>query len=163
MPMVTPEKLCLGMACVYSFFGFTLLAEPSFFWGPKSPMSYWTVMDDSGVWFGRTLGLWMAAVTLSPYYAGIPKLALCKVYLPINIVFIALFSYASFGLTTTGPGKNALLPINMWWTQLPIAATFLLMNIMILMPKSKAKAKAKAAVAKSPTRAKSPRLAKKAA
>lgn len=79
MPKVTPDALCLGMAAVYSFFGVTLLVAPALCWGPASPMSYWTVMDDSGIWFGRCVGLWMSAVTLSPYYAGISKLALCKV------------------------------------------------------------------------------------
>lgn len=82
-------------------------------------------------------------------------------YLPINIVLLILFSYAAFGLKTTGPGKNALLPINMWYTQLPIAAIFLLMNCMILVPKGKAGKPA--ASTKTPTRAKSPRLAAKKA
>ena len=50
------DKLCLGMASIYSFFGVTLLINPAFFWGPESKLSYWTVMDDSGVWFGRALG-----------------------------------------------------------------------------------------------------------
>ena len=89
-------------------------------------------MDDSGVFFGRALGVYMTAVTCSPWYAGVSKAALCKIYLPINIVFMILFLNCSFVLTTTGPGKNAVLPINMWWTQLPIAATFLALNLQAL-------------------------------
>ena len=85
-------------------------------------------MDDSGVWFGRTVGLWMTCVTLSPYYAGVSKVVLSKIYLPVNIGLMALFLQAAFKLDTTGPGKNAMFPINMWWTQLPIAALFLLWN-----------------------------------
>ena len=85
-------------------------------------------MDDSGVWFGRTVGLWMTCVTLSPYYAGVSKVVLSKIYLPVNIGLMVLFLQAAFKLDTTGPGKNAMFPINMWWTQLPIAALFLLWN-----------------------------------
>ena len=133
------EKLCFGMACIYSFFGITLTINPALFWGPESPLSYWTVMDDSGVWFGRALGAFMTSVTLAPYYAGLPKAAMCKMYLPANSVFMILFTYAAFFLTTTGPGKNAILPINLSYTQVPIGATFLILNILALMPKSKAK------------------------
>ena len=50
------NHLCLGMCAVYSFFGVTLAISPEFFWGPDSVASYWTAMDESGVWFGRALG-----------------------------------------------------------------------------------------------------------
>ena len=58
----------------------------------------------------------MTCLTCSPYYAGVSKAALCKVYLPMNTIYMVLFIYASFFLKTTGPGKNALLPINLWHT-----------------------------------------------
>ena len=146
------QKLCLGMACVYSFFGVTLTINPAFFWGPESPLSYWTVMDDSGQWFGRALGVTMTAMTCAPFYAGISKPAMCKVYLPMNVIFLLMFIQASFFLTTTGPGKNAILPVNMWHTQLPIGVAFLALNILALMP-----AKAAAKKAATPTRAPSAR------
>ena len=126
------DNLCLGMAAVYSFFGITLAISPSFFWGPNSKFCYWTQMDESGEWFGRTLGLWMTAVTLSPWYAGVSKKALAKVYMPINVVFMYFFYQASFVLSTTGPAPQNILPVNMWWTQLPIAAAFLGMNYLAL-------------------------------
>ena len=156
MVKVTANALCIGMAAVYSFFGATLFVAPKTCWGPDSPLSYWTVMDDSGVWFGRCVGLWMTAITLSPWYAGISKSSLCKVYLPTNTALMGLFLQAAFTLKTTGPGKNALLPFNMWYTQLPIAALFLIMNIMVVMPKGKAKAVAKTPTRSTPTRSKSP-------
>jgi hypothetical protein len=87
-------------------------------------------MDDSGVWFGRCVGVWMTGVTLSPWTVGMNKLQLSKIYLPINAALMGLFIHASFFLDTTGPGKNAALPINMWYTQLPIAAAFLGMNLL---------------------------------
>ena len=110
--MITADALCLGMAAVYSFFGLTLLAAPSFFWGPSSKLCYWTVMDESGIWFGRCVGLWMAAITLSPYYAGISKSALVKMYLPVNIGLLGLFLQAAFVLKTTvpPPGIQELTP-----------------------------------------------------
>ena len=57
------------------------------------------------------------------------KVTLSKIYLPVNIGLMALFLQAAFALDTTGPGANALFPINMWYTQLPIAALFLLWNL----------------------------------
>ena len=55
--MTHTDNLCLGMAAVYSFFGITLAVAPKLCWGPESPLSYWTEMDESGVWFGRALGV----------------------------------------------------------------------------------------------------------
>ena len=136
------NHLCLGMCAVYSFFGVTLAISPEFFWGPDSVASYWTAMDESGVWFGRALGFFMTAITSSPYWAGMPKDVLAKVYLPCNAYFAALFLQASFLLKSTGPAPQNLLPFNMWWTQLPIAAAFLVMNVIAVGEKpSKAKRK----------------------
>ena len=72
----------------------------------------------------------MTAVTLSPWTVGMNKVTLAKMYLPINCLLMGLFAQAAFTLETSGPGKNAALPINMWWTQLPIAAAFLGMNFL---------------------------------
>ena len=123
------DKLCLGMAMVYSFFGITLFLAPATFWGPDSPLSYWTAMDESGIWFRRTLGVCMTATTTSPWTAGVPKSALAKLYLVPNVLMLLLFIQAAFYLDTTGPGVNAMLPVNMWWTQLPIAAGLLVLNL----------------------------------
>ena len=48
-----------------------------------------------------------------------------------------MFVQASFFLDTTGPGVNALLPLNMWWSQLPIGVLFLLMSVMVVTSTSK--------------------------
>jgi hypothetical protein len=89
-----------------------------------------TIIHPTGVWFGRALGMLMTAVTSSPYWAGMDKKVLSKVYLPVNVFFMLLFLQASFVLEKTGPveGQN-LLPFNMWWTQLPIAALLLFKNV----------------------------------
>ena len=55
--MTHADNLCLGMAAVYSFFGVTLAVAPKLCWGPESPLSYWTEMDESGIWFGRCVGI----------------------------------------------------------------------------------------------------------
>lgn len=47
--MAFAEHLCFGMAFVYSFFGVTLAISPYTFWGPESPLCYWTVMDEVGL------------------------------------------------------------------------------------------------------------------
>ena len=121
----------------FSFSFFLLLSlSPSFSSPPVSPIIFnvidFTVMDASGVWFARAVGLWMVSVTLSPWTVGVNKVKLAKVYLPINLGLMGLFAQAAFSLDTTGPGKNAVLPINMWYTQLPIAAAFLGMNFLAL-------------------------------
>ena len=42
--MGSVDTLCVGM-CVYAFFGITLALSPRDFWGPESPLCYWTEMD----------------------------------------------------------------------------------------------------------------------
>ena len=58
---------CWAMALVYSVtFGSTLIIAPKFFWGPDSMFCYWEVNDESGVMFGRILGILMCSVYLAP-------------------------------------------------------------------------------------------------
>ena len=60
-------------------------------------------------------------------------------YLAINLLFLPLFLWAYFPLgawptlTTTGPGPNALLPVNLWGVQLCIHIPVLLANLAIVM------------------------------
>eukprot|EP00948_MAST-09A_sp_MAST-9A-sp1_P001731 g1731.t1 len=134
------NMLINGMAGVYSFFGLTLAVAPRQFWGPESPMAYWTVMDESGEWFARAAGVWMTCVTLSPWLFGISKTNLAKLYLPVNLIFTGLFAQAAFMMKVTGPGKNAMLPdLNLWWTQVPISVVFLLLNLAAVSEGEKAK------------------------
>jgi hypothetical protein len=139
--MTATDKLCLGMAMVYSFFGITLAISFRDFWGPNSPgFTYWTVGDDAAQWFGRALGIWMTTATTSPYWAGMPKDVLVKMYLPMNILFLGMFIQASFFLDTSGPAPTNYLPFNMWWTQLPIAVAFLYLNFLAVGEGKKSKA-----------------------
>ena len=45
---------------------------------------------------------------------------------------MGMFIEASFFLETTKNPPSNILPVNMWWTQLPIAAFFLFANVMAL-------------------------------
>ena len=45
---------------------------------------------------------------------------------------MGMFIQASFFLETTKNPPSNILPVNMWWTQLPIAAFFLFANVMAL-------------------------------
>ena len=98
--MGSVDTLCVGM-CVYAFFGITLALSPRDFWGPESPLCYWTEMDASGQWFGRGLGIFMFSVVLSPWTAGADKDTLAKIYLIPNLVFTLLFVQASFFMAET--------------------------------------------------------------
>ena len=128
------DALCAGMCGVYSFFGVTLAISMRDFWGPNSPgFSYWNVADASGQWFARAMGILMAAVTTSPYWAGVDKHALKKVYLVVNMLWLPMFVEAAFySGKATAPPKTNVLPINMWITQLPVAGMLLLANLMSL-------------------------------
>jgi hypothetical protein len=131
--MAASDTLCILMAAVYAGFGITLAIAPDVFFGPESPLSYWTTMGPDGVWFGRAAGVWMTFVTTSPYWAGIPKDALCKVYLPINLIVAGLIAQAAFLMDNTGPGKNALLPtLNLWVPQVAISVAILLLNLAVV-------------------------------
>jgi len=135
------NALCLGMACVYSFFGITLAISMRDFWGPNSPgATYWNVADASGQWFARATGIWMTAVTTSPYWAGVDKHALKKVYLPLNLLLMPMFIQCAFYMgKDTAPPKTNILPINMWITQVPVGGLLLISNL-LAMRESAAKA-----------------------
>ena len=57
--------ICLTRVYVVTF-GSTLMIAPKFFWGPDSIFCYWEVNDESGVFFGRILGILMCCVYLAP-------------------------------------------------------------------------------------------------
>jgi hypothetical protein len=131
--MAASDTLCILMVVVSGGFGITLAIGADVFYGPESPLSYWTTMGPDGVWFGRAAGVWMTFVTTSPYWAGIPKDALCKVYLPINLIVAGLIAQAAFLMDNTGPGKNALLPtLNLWVPQVAISVAILLLNLAVV-------------------------------
>lgn len=124
---------CWAMALVYSVtFGSTLIIAPKFFWGPDSMFCYWEVNDESGVMFGRILGILMCSVYLAPLYAGLEYSKLAKLALPANIFYLSYFAKAAFFMEDIGPGHNALLPINLWVFQIPLGVLFLCWNIKVL-------------------------------
>ena len=44
-----------------------------------------------------------------------------------HLTSLPLFLYAAFGLDISGPGDKALLPLNLWYTQIPIAVALILL------------------------------------
>lgn len=87
---------------------------------------------DAGNFFGRALGIWMFAATTSPWTIGMDKNMLAKLYLPINLYITPLFAYCAFAMDTTGPGANALIPLNLWIPQIAISAVLLVLNILVV-------------------------------
>merc|ERR1711871_1038910 len=124
---------CFLMCAVYTMFGVTLAVGVNSFWGENSPgFAYWNKCDEACEWFARAVGIWMAVVTTSPYWAGMPKDVLCKVYWPINFALMLHFCEAAFILKAAQPPPTNVLKFSMWYTQLPIAALLLLVNSLAL-------------------------------
>ena len=130
---LTPETFCQAMTVVYGGFGVflgTLGVDTCF--GPNSPVAYFTECGDCGVWFARMLGATMTLLMSSPMWAGVSAAALSKALLPLNVYFLGQFIYAAAFLPTTKDSKNAVLPFNLWWTQVAIGAALLVANKMVL-------------------------------
>ena len=136
MAVVTPDTFCLLMAAVYGGFGVTLYANANFFFGPDSIVSYFEESCFQGQFFGRALGLMFTSVVLGPYVFGIEPAALCKQYLMWNSLSMIFFVQGAMR-DDTGPGVNALLPINLWITQVAIGLGFLVLNILVVKDLSK--------------------------
>ena len=129
---LNPETVCLLMMAVYGFFGITLAIAPAFFFGPDSIIAYWTFTPDtSGTFFGKALGIWMTAITTSPWVCGVDKGSLAKVYMIWNIFSLPLFIQCAMR-DDTGPGANALLPVNLWMPQVLIGAGFIVFNYLAI-------------------------------
>jgi hypothetical protein len=130
---LTPETFCTMMTVVYGGFGVflgTLGVDVCF--GPNSPVSYFTECGDCGVWFARMLGATMTLLFSSPMWAGVSAAALAKAMLPLNVYYLINFIYAAAFCETTKDSKNAVLPFNLWWTQVAIGAGLLVANKMVI-------------------------------
>jgi hypothetical protein len=126
------EKLCKAMAIFYGSFGIMLLLAPDFFLGPKSYLCFWTSMDESGKWFARASGAQsLAFIVYGPYYGGLSKDALVKVFLPMNIVAFVLMLQGAFS-TASIYSKNSFAKISLWKLILPFAAAILALNLLAL-------------------------------
>jgi len=126
------EKLCKAMAIFYGSFGIMLLLAPDFFLGPKSYLCFWTSMDESGKWFARASGAQsLAFIVYGPYYGGLSKDALVKVFLPMNIVAFLLMLQGAFSPASIY-SKNSFAKISLWKLILPFAAAILALNLLAL-------------------------------
>ena len=134
MAPVTPKTFCIMMAAVYGFFGVTLFAAPNFFWGPDSivKMCYFESTCYQGSFFGHALGLFMTSTVLGPFVFGIDPEALCKQYLMWNVLSVPFFVQGAFFEDDSGPCPDSLLPVNLWISQVGIAAVFIILNILVV-------------------------------
>jgi hypothetical protein len=99
-------------AALYGFFGITLVAAPKLFFGPGSPVAYWTVWDDLSLFTARSLGFGLLAIAGMGFYY-MSKDAFCKQMTFFNLVNIAIFIEPAFG-----SGKSSVDA--MWEIQLVI-------------------------------------------
>jgi len=132
MAVMSPETFCLLMAALYGGFGITMYANLTFFYGPDSIISYFTVQCEEGKFFGRVAGLLFIILTTSPYMFGADCAILCKQYLIWNVLSLLFFYQAAFSMEDTGPGANALLPFNLWLPQGAIGLSFAVLNALVV-------------------------------
>ena len=131
-PPNSADLFCKAMATVYGGFGVFLATIPETSFGGDSPVSYWTSFGEAGIWFARFLGIIMVSIYTAPFWGDMPAAALAKATLPINILALPMFYMAAAKIPTASGAKNAILPFNLWWTQLPIAIGLLALNVMAL-------------------------------
>lgn len=132
MAIIEPKTFCMLMAAVYGFFGVTLYGNANFFWGPESMFAYFEESCFQGQFFGRALGLMFMSVVLGPFIFGIDPAALCKQYLLWNSLSMVFFVQGAFMRDDTGPGVNAMLPLNLWIPQVAIGVVFLILNVLVV-------------------------------
>jgi len=125
-------RFCHAYAAVYVMFGVTLLTAPDFCWGPNSKFAYFTTFGACGETFARMAGALISVLCLSPHFAGMSYKTLTKILLPWNLVALPMFVKTALFLTSTGPGANALLPINLFVPQVFIQLFFLAWNVNLL-------------------------------
>jgi hypothetical protein len=92
---LTPvDALAVGytrfVAAMFSGFGICLLSMPSLFFGPPSPVAYWTEWSELDHLTGRSFGASLLAVCALGYYY-MPTADLCKQLTIFNIAFLGLF------------------------------------------------------------------------
>ena len=131
--MISAKTFCTAMAAVYGSFGLTMFPGVNFFYGPESPIAYFTETSEFQTFFGRNVGLLFIMVVLGPFVFGVPYEAACKQYLVWNILSLPLIVQAAFYLETSGPGVNAVLPVNMWVPQVAIGVVMLVLNVLVVM------------------------------
>ena len=101
------------MAAVYGGFGITMFPMVNFFYGPESPLAYFTETSEFQTFFAPS---WTPLYHnhARPFAFGVPYEAACKQYLVWNVLSLPMFVQAAYYLETSGPGANAVLPVNMW-------------------------------------------------
>ena len=74
----------------------------------------------------------MTSTVLGPFVFGIDPEALCKQYLMWNILSVPFFVQGAFFEDDSGPCPDSLLPVNLWISQVGIAAVFIILNILVV-------------------------------
>merc|ERR1719389_699645 len=79
-------------------------------------------MDESGKWLARASGAQsLAFIVYGPYYGGLSKDALVKVFLPMNIVAFLLMLQGAFSKASIY-SKSSFAKYSLWKLILPAAA-----------------------------------------
>ena len=73
-----------------------------------------------------------ASTVLGPFVFGIDPSALCKPYLMWNVLSVPFFVQGAFFEDDSGPCPDSLLPVNLWISQVGIAAVFIILNILVV-------------------------------
>ena len=74
-------------AALYGFFGISLVAAPKLFFGPGSPVAFWSDWDDLSLFTARSLGFALLAIAGMGFYY-MEKNAFCKQMTFFNLVNI---------------------------------------------------------------------------
>ena len=126
---------CWTMSLVYAVtFGSTLIIAPKYFWGPDSIFCYWEVNDESGVMFGRILGILMCSIYLAPLceWARIEPalfpLPRVQIWCPPPLAEHAPLHLADAGLEYAKLAKMAM-PMNIFFLSFFVKAAFFMESI----------------------------------
>ena len=109
-------------AAQYGLFGLTLISAPSLFFGPPSPVAYWSEWGELALMAGRGLGVGLTGVVLVGYYYH--GAALCKLLTAFNVLNVALFAMPAFYA-----GASAVVP--MWQIQLMLTLPLVVVGVYI--------------------------------
>jgi hypothetical protein len=129
---VTAPHFAQFVTAFFGFFAVSLFVAPSFFFGPPSPVAYWTVWTDLGVFCARSVGASLMCLLFVGYYLYAVKTILNEGFMK-QIGFLSLANLPLFILPAFYGGAS---PVSWIWQaqlmiQIPISiyAVFVLLHL----------------------------------
>jgi hypothetical protein len=116
------DSYVLFNTLLYSGFGFSLAAAPSLFFGPPSPVAYWTQWADVDLFCGRSLGLTLICLITTGYFLTSGSAGFAKMLTAFNAINTGLFCLPVF----LG-GASAVE--SMWSIQLVLSIPILMVGL----------------------------------